>query len=78
MHYAHENVVVGIDMWLFSYIIQKVQFFFIFKTLFLVLLRYFDRSSPSFKRKNTVQEVHVFLYSGQFVAKLHQGKLPHV
>ena len=27
MHYVHENVVVGIDLWWFPYIIQKILFF---------------------------------------------------
>ena len=41
MHYVHENVVVGIDLWWFPYIIQKILFFLDFLRLFSILLPYF-------------------------------------
>jgi len=39
MHYVHENVVVGIDLWWFPYIVQKnCDFSWFSKTLFSILL----------------------------------------
>ena len=42
MHYVHENIVVGIDMWWFPYIIQKIM-------LFLDFLRHCFQFSKTYR-----------------------------
>jgi len=48
MHYVHENVVVGIDLWWFPYIIQKI-------LLFLDFLRHCFQFSKTYRGSAQLQ-----------------------
>jgi hypothetical protein len=93
MHYVHENIVVGIDMWWFPYIIQKIM-------LFIDFLRHCFQFSKTYKVQCSCSRAEQWLaallcfgccsallrlwlaaavqFSSQWDAKQPRKKSPHV